>query len=175
MKPGRPATLRLPQPDSRPVAAKQFNPGIFARASVHFPFAFPDSDDLRLRSGPWRYATDRQQDERSAARRRGRMPQQSSDDFQIKTTGTRRDAYVCRYHTSGLSRARQIGKRSASAMERQQGHHRDGRYAPGAAPITLLPARRTRIKPAYAAAEHWLGCTGSRRCGDRDVSAAWLR
>jgi hypothetical protein len=35
-------------------------------------------------------------------------------------------------------------------MERHQGHRRDGRDAAGAAAITLLPARRTRIKPAYA-------------------------
>jgi hypothetical protein len=54
-----------------------------------------------------------------------------------------------------LCRARRFGKRPAPPMERHQGHRRDGRDAAGAAAITLLPARRTRIKPAYAAAEQW--------------------
>jgi hypothetical protein len=57
--------LTLLQPASRPVAAKQVNPGIFARFGA-FPFRLPGIRRSSIRSGPWRHATDRQENERSA-------------------------------------------------------------------------------------------------------------
>jgi hypothetical protein len=71
-------------------------PGIFARFGA-FPYSL--SRNLAI-FDPKRSVAGTQQIVGKMSvglgRRRGRMPQQSSNDFQIKTTGTRRDVYVCR-------------------------------------------------------------------------------
>jgi hypothetical protein len=88
----------LLEPASRSVAAKHFNPGIFCARFGAFSFRLPGIRRSSIRGGAGRHATDRQEDERGAGSSSRSLPQQSSDDFQIKTTGTIRGAYRAGYY-----------------------------------------------------------------------------